>query len=95
MCDVITQIGRARAWVRLALERKNLSRHLRGLLSEQALLRVLYKRSAFLRCEEEREQFFYHLFSLNVVDYFCFTSTYSSTSKFCLFQNYSRDLWFV
>lgn len=82
MSDVKTHIGMARAWVRLALERKHLSRHLRILLSDQALLKNQYKRSAFLRCEEEREQFLYHLLSLNAVDYFCFTSTYPTTSKF-------------
>ncbi|KAJ8944377.1 hypothetical protein NQ318_017696 [Aromia moschata] len=79
MPDVKTGIGMARAWVRLALEKKQLSKHFRTLLSDQGLLRGQYKRSAFLRCEEEREQFFYHLLSLNAVDYFCFTSTYPTT----------------
>lgn len=79
MSDVKTSIGMARAWIRLALEKKQLSRHLRMLLSDQTLLRSLYKRQAFLRCEEEREQFLYHLLSLNAVDYFCFTSTYPTT----------------
>lgn len=79
MSDVKTPIGMARAWVRLALERKHLSRHLRALLSDQALLKSQYKRSAFLRSEEEREQFLYHLLSLNAVDYFCFTSQYPTT----------------
>uniref|UniRef100_A0A3B3ZXT8 DENN domain containing 5B n=1 Tax=Periophthalmus magnuspinnatus TaxID=409849 RepID=A0A3B3ZXT8_9GOBI len=36
--------------------------------------RKLYKRYAFLRCEEEKEQFLFHLLSLNAVDYFCFTN---------------------
>lgn len=79
MSDVKTSIGMARAWIRLALEKKQLSKHLRMLLSDQTLLRSLYKRQAFLRCEEEREQFLYHLLSLNAVDYFCFTSTYPTT----------------
>ncbi|XP_045479096.1 DENN domain-containing protein 5B isoform X1 [Harmonia axyridis] len=79
MLDVKTCIGKARAWVRLALEKKLLSKHIRTLLSDQALLKNLYKRSAFLRCDEEREQFLYHLLSLNAVDYFCFTSTYPTT----------------
>lgn len=79
MSDVKTSIGMARAWIRLALEKKQLSKHLRMLLSDQTLLRGLYKRQAFLRCEEEREQFLYHLLSLNAVDYFCFTSTYPTT----------------
>ncbi|XP_017775709.1 PREDICTED: DENN domain-containing protein 5B isoform X2 [Nicrophorus vespilloides] len=79
MSDVKTGIGMARAWVRLALEKKQLSKYFRMLLSDHSLLRGQYKRSAFLRCEEEREQFLYHLLSLNAVDYFCFTSTYPTT----------------
>ena len=39
MTDIKTHIGYARAWVRLALEKKLLSRHLKTLLSNQALLR--------------------------------------------------------
>lgn len=81
MSDIKTHIGYARAWVRLALEKKLLSRHLRTLLSDSALLRSLYKRSAFVRCEEEKEQFLYHLLTLNAVDYFCFTNTYPTTSN--------------
>uniref|UniRef100_A0A665X0H5 DENN domain-containing protein 5B-like n=1 Tax=Echeneis naucrates TaxID=173247 RepID=A0A665X0H5_ECHNA len=40
--------------------------------------RNLYKRYAFLRCEEEKEQFLFHLLSLNAVDYFCFTSVFTT-----------------
>lgn len=80
MTDIKTHIGYARAWVRLALEKKLLSKHFRTLLSDTALLRTLYKRSAFVRCEEEKEQFLYHLLTLNAVDYFCFTNTYPTTS---------------
>lgn len=93
MTDVKTHVGYARAWVRLALEKKLLSRHFRTLLSDSSLLRSLYKRSAFLRCEEEKEQFLYHLLALNAVDYFCFTNTYPTTSEkvvsilLCLFIN--------
>ena len=81
MTDIKTHIGYARAWVRLSLEKKLLSRHLRTLLSDTALLRSQYKRYAFLRCEDEKEQFLYHLLTLNAVDYFCFTNTYTSTSE--------------
>ncbi|XP_014216188.1 DENN domain-containing protein 5B isoform X2 [Copidosoma floridanum] len=79
MTDIKTHIGYARAWVRLALEKKLLSRHLKTLLSNQNLLKSQYKRSAFLRCEEEKEQFLYHLLTLNAVDYFCFTNNYPMT----------------
>ncbi|XP_073997603.1 DENN domain containing pinstripe isoform X3 [Rhodnius prolixus] len=79
MTDIKTHIGYARAFIRLSLEKKLLSRHLRTLLSETTLLRTLYKRYAFLRCEEEKEQFLYHLLTLNAVDYSCFTHTYLNT----------------
>ncbi|XP_047022963.1 DENN domain-containing protein 5B isoform X2 [Helicoverpa zea] len=79
MTDIKTEIGYARAWVRLSLEKKLLSKHLRELLADTTLLRSQYKRTAFLRCEEEREQFLYHLLTLNAVDYFCFTNTYPTT----------------
>lgn len=85
MTDVKTHVGYARSWVRLALEKKLLSRHFRTLLSDASLLRSLYKRSAFLRCEEEKEQFLYHLLALNAVDYFCFTNTYPTTSETFIF----------
>lgn len=81
MADIKTQIGYTRAWIRLALEKKLLSRHFRLLLSDDSLLRSLYKRSAFLRCEEEKEQFLYHILTLNTVDYYSFTNTYPTTSK--------------
>jgi hypothetical protein len=73
-----TEIGMARAFVRLSLEKKLLAGHLRQLLSETDLLKALYKRHSFLRQEDEREQFIYHLQSLNVVDYFCFTNHFKS-----------------
>ncbi|XP_074108199.1 DENN domain containing pinstripe isoform X2 [Cotesia typhae] len=79
MTEIKTHIGYARAWVRLALEKKLLSRHLKVLLFNTTLLRNQYKRSAFLRCEEEKEQFLYHLLTLNAVDYFCFTNNYPTT----------------
>lgn len=44
--------------------------------------RKLYKRYAFLRCEEEKEQFLFHLLSLNTVDYFCFTSVFTTIGEF-------------
>ncbi|KAI0236071.1 DENN domain-containing protein 5A [Lamellibrachia satsuma] len=79
MSDICTDVGRARAWVRLALEKKLLSRHFKELLSNSDLTKSLYKKYAFLRCEDEREQFLYHLLSLNAVDYHCFTNTFTNT----------------
>uniref|UniRef100_A0A7N8WYG8 DENN/MADD domain containing 5B n=1 Tax=Mastacembelus armatus TaxID=205130 RepID=A0A7N8WYG8_9TELE len=78
MSEIKTDVGRARAWIRLSLEKKLLSQHLKQLLSRQTLTKKLYKRYAFLRCEEEKEQFLFHLLSLNAVDYFCFTSVFTT-----------------
>ncbi|XP_063048947.1 DENN domain-containing protein 5A-like [Engraulis encrasicolus] len=40
--------------------------------------RRLYKRYAFLRCEDEKEQFLYHLLSFTAVEYFCFTNVFTT-----------------
>ncbi|KAK9516830.1 hypothetical protein VZT92_024740 [Zoarces viviparus] len=80
MSEGMSEVGQARAWIHLALEKKMLSRHLKELLTNQELLRQLYKPHAFLLCEEEREQFLFHLLSLNTVDYLCFTRVFTSIS---------------
>ncbi|ODM89847.1 DENN domain-containing protein 5B [Orchesella cincta] len=74
--EIKSEIGYARAWIRLSLEKKVLSRHLKALLADDELLRGFYKRTAFLRSEDEREHFLLHLLSLNTADYYCFTNTY-------------------
>ncbi|XP_032781013.1 DENN domain-containing protein 5B isoform X2 [Daphnia magna] len=79
MADIKTHLGYARAWVRLCLEKKLLYVHLTTLLSEENLLRTLYKRYAFLRCEDERNLFLTYLLTLNAADYHSFTHTYTST----------------
>ncbi|XP_067090478.1 DENN domain-containing protein 5B-like [Osmerus mordax] len=80
MSSSLSEVGRARAWIQLALEKKMLSPHLKDLLANQELVRQLYKPHAFLLSEEEREQFLFHLLSLNTVDYFCFTRCFTSVS---------------
>lgn len=97
MIDIKTDVGKSRAFIRLALERKLLSKHLRTLLINQELLLNLYKRYAFLRCEEEREQFLTHLLTLNAVDLMCFTNTFTtSVLPYTLFQYGSSQMsgWF-
>ncbi|KAL7074634.1 hypothetical protein ACQ4LE_005773 [Meloidogyne hapla] len=76
MTEIKTDIGFARAFVRIALERKLLYQYLKKLLSNTQLLQKLYKRYSFLRCDDEREQFLFHLLSLNAVDFSCFTNTF-------------------
>lgn len=79
MHEIKTDIGYARAFVRLTLEKKVLSRHLKNLLADVSILRSMYKRTAFLTYEDEKEQFLYHLLTLNAVDYFCFSHVYGMT----------------
>ncbi|WKX95214.1 hypothetical protein Q1695_012012 [Nippostrongylus brasiliensis] len=79
MTEIKTDIGYARAFVRLALERKLLHRHLGTLLGNSRLLSELYKPYAFVRCEDEREQFLYHILSLNAAQFRCFTNTFTKT----------------
>ncbi|KAJ8249283.1 hypothetical protein GJAV_G00233150 [Gymnothorax javanicus] len=78
MAEIKSDVGRARAWVRLSMEKKLLSRHLKQLLFDHELTRKLYKRYAFLRCDDEIEQFLYHLLSFNAVEYFCFTNVFTT-----------------
>ena len=82
--EIKTEIGYSRAWVRLALEQKVLSSQLAVMLKDLPLLRSLYKRYAFLRCEDEKEQTLYYLQTLNAVDFACFTNAYPQS--FMLYQ---------
>lgn len=79
--DVKTGVGKARAFIRLSLEKKKLSKHLKTLLSDQPLLISLYKPYAFLLHEDEREQFLMYLLTLNAVDLPCFTTTFINVIK--------------
>lgn len=74
-----SEIGFARAFVRLALERRLLSRHLSELFSHGDLLQALYKREAFLRADDGdlRKQFLAHVESLKLLDYKCFSNSYT------------------
>ncbi|CAI4221515.1 unnamed protein product [Auanema sp. JU1783] len=79
MTEIKTDIGYARAFVRLALERKLLHRHLSTLMGNQNLLNELYKPYAFSRCEDEKEQFLFHVLSLNAAQFRCFTNAFTKT----------------
>ena len=39
----------------------------------------LYKPYAFAGCDDEREQFLYHILSLNAAQFRCFTNTFTKT----------------
>ncbi|XP_072165397.1 DENN domain-containing protein 5B-like [Diadema setosum] len=79
MTNIRTEVGKSRAFVRLALERKVLHKHIKELVSNDELLKKRYRSEAFLRCEEEKMQFLYYLLSLNAVDFHCFTNSFPST----------------
>lgn len=79
LTEVKTNIGKCRAWIRLALEQKQLQAHLKKLLLNRPLLQTIYKRYSLLRCEDEREQFLYHLLALNTVDFSCFSNCFTKT----------------
>jgi hypothetical protein len=80
MREIKTDVGHARAFVRLALEKRSLSRHLATLLSLDDLTRQRYKEYAFLRTDEEREQFLFHLLTLTAKDFSCFTNAFLNTT---------------
>jgi len=82
--EIKTEIGYSRAWIRLALEQKVLAGHLATMIKDLPLLRSLYKRYAYLRCEDEKEQTLYYLQTLNAVDFSCFTNAY--TNSYLLYQ---------
>uniref|UniRef100_A0A3Q3X565 DENN domain containing 5B n=1 Tax=Mola mola TaxID=94237 RepID=A0A3Q3X565_MOLML len=73
MSEGLSEVGLARAWIHLALEKKMLSQHLK----ELALITVLMI-NIYGFCL--REQFLFHLLSLNTVDYLCFTRVFTSIS---------------
>jgi hypothetical protein len=76
--EIKTEVGRVRAFVRLALEKKVLAHHLKLLLANHGLLVQLYQGYAFLRTEEEREQFLTFLLTLSARQYMCFTSAFKN-----------------
>ncbi|XP_033121822.1 DENN domain-containing protein 5B-like [Anneissia japonica] len=90
MPAIKTDVGCARAWVRLALERKLLNKHMKEVLYNSELMKKRYKRCAFLRTDDEKEQFLFHLLSLEAVDFFCFTNAFPSavvSYKVTIFQS--------
>lgn len=72
-----TDIGRGRAWLRLVIEKKTLSRDLEALLGDLPVASELYKNYAFLRQDEHRQQLLSHLLSLTTVDFSCFSANYA------------------
>ena len=64
-----TNVGRARAWLRLALMQKKLADYLRYLIETRSdLLGEYYEPRALLRCHDEAALLIGFLLGLNVVD---------------------------
>jgi len=77
MAFLRTDIGRGRAWVRLVVEKKTLSRDLEALLCGLPVAADLYKNYAFLRQDEHVQQLLSHLLALTTVDFACFSANYA------------------
>eukprot|EP00054_Salpingoeca_dolichothecata_P023401 m.155953 g.155953 ORF g.155953 m.155953 type:complete len:566 (+) comp24672_c0_seq1:239-1936(+) len=73
---LMSDVGRARAWLRLALEKKTLSRLLEHLFSKNGFLRGLYKPYAFAAHEDVQVQVVSHFLSLTTVDFLAFSANY-------------------
>lgn len=58
MSEIKTDVGRARAWIRLSLEKKVLSQHLKQLLSRQALTKSVL---LYTQCDRFKIKFLCHL----------------------------------
>ena len=41
----------------------------------------MYKKYSLLQCDDEREQFLYHVLSLAAADFTCFTNSFTKTGK--------------
>lgn len=80
MREIQTDVGRSRAWIRLALEQKQLNPYMKNLLSNHHLLDYMYKKYSFLQCDDEREQFLYHILSLAAAEFTCFTNSFTKTN---------------
>lgn len=80
LSEINTDVGRSRAFIRLCLQRRLLSSHLRTLLSDRLLLTRYYRKHAFLRSEDEREQFLTYLLTLSTVRLRSFSALYGNCS---------------
>ncbi len=83
MAELKTEASKVRAWIRLAIERKVLASHIKELLSDELLLRQLYKTNSFFLFDDAEishvdtiTQLTYHLLTLNAVDFFSFTDNF-------------------
>ena len=71
-----TDVGRARAWVRLCIEQKTLKQELEIFLDTPLVMQRFFKDYAFLMQEEYREQLLFQLLSLTTVELLAFSPKY-------------------
>eukprot|EP00056_Hartaetosiga_gracilis_P008553 m.122267 g.122267 ORF g.122267 m.122267 type:complete len:1192 (-) comp12936_c0_seq8:116-3691(-) len=84
---VQSDVGLGRAWIRLLLERKELSQHLELCFRSGTVILDLYKSYAFLQHEELRTQVVSYLLSLTTIPFSCFTDNYPP-----VFMSYSISI---
>ncbi len=77
MGEIKTDVGRARAWIRLSLEKKLLSQHLKQLLSNQALTKYV--------------QYLKHIHTHTPAGFQTLTYTHTHTHKKCTSQEFVSD----
>lgn len=85
MKSIQTDVGRARAWVRLAIEKRLLAHHLSLITSNPVIVDELYRKYGVLQCKEEWGQCLFHLLALGKtqdVEFHCFTHAYPTSGKY-------------
>jgi hypothetical protein len=76
-----TDIGRARAWIRLCIEQRVLNLELELLLSARGMMDSFFKDYSFLLQEECRAQLLSHLLSLTTVELLAFSPQYPALER--------------
>lgn len=81
MAFLKTDVGRARAWIRLCIEQRVLNLELELLLSAKGIMTQFFKEYAFLLHEECTEKLLSHLLSLTTVELLAFSPQYPALER--------------
>merc|ERR1719431_250073 len=79
MKSITTDTGKARAWIRLSIEKRLLSHHLSMITSNPLIINDLYKPYGILHNRDDWDICLYHILSLGKtqdVEFNCFTTAY-------------------
>ncbi|RDD45208.1 DENN domain-containing protein 5B [Trichoplax sp. H2] len=80
MKEIGTDVGYVKAFLRLALEKKCLSNHLKELVERDDYFLVSqYKECALIHNQDARHQLFMHLLSFSLFNFRCMTTSYYGT----------------